>query len=238
MSDFRYWFHFKNVIKLKRRNPGFPSAPFPPKSHGKRPIGEVESEVSGNAFATCLNLDGGSPLVSALTRAPVDLRKMFDLLLQLSPPPSGIATLSNEKVAEQLAHHLANVASTGAELFLRCQLTAIGWEKETQSLRATMRDQENQLESRREQISHLDTQLYSLGQYQIPTSFVEMPLLISYLDHPRCPICCDCMGLSQGNKVTAWESVRTVLSEDLTPPGPEPFKKPPTGPSSSRGQDP
>ncbi|XP_031104339.1 uncharacterized protein LOC116007814 [Ipomoea triloba] len=90
---------------------------------------------------------------------------MFDLLLQLSPPPSGIATLSNEKVAEQLAHHLANVASTGAELFLRCQLTAIGWEKETQSLRATVRDQENQLESRREQISHLDAQLYSLGQY-------------------------------------------------------------------------
>nr|GMC49878.1 uncharacterized protein LOC109168441 [Ipomoea batatas] len=35
-----------------------------------------------------------------------------------------------------------------------------------------------------------------------------------------------------------WESVRTVLPEDLTPPGPEPFKKPPTGPSSSRGQDP
>nr|GMC95589.1 uncharacterized protein LOC109159167 [Ipomoea batatas] len=48
--------------------PSFPSAPFPPKSHGKRPIGEVEGEMSGNAFATSPNLDGES------TCERVDLR--------------------------------------------------------------------------------------------------------------------------------------------------------------------
>nr|GLL21859.1 uncharacterized protein LOC109159160 [Ipomoea trifida] len=262
-------------------SPGFPSAPFPPKSHGKRPIGEVESEVSGNAFSTCPNLDGGSPLVSALTRAPVDLRKMFDLLLQLSPPPSGIATLPNEKVAEQLAHHLANVASTGAELFLRCQLTAIGWEKETQSLKATVRDQENQLESCREQISHLDAQLCSLGQYPnsdqfrrdaiayfvsrpsevpgllsalCPSEDAAIPLFHMFREDPvistmiRKVIAWGYLKGTKGMQQTLyhilqnalpedWESVRTILPEELTPPGPEPFKKPPTGPSSSRGQD-
>nr|GMC99446.1 uncharacterized protein LOC109159160 [Ipomoea batatas] len=263
-------------------SPGFPSATFPSKSHGKRPIGEVESEVSGNAFATCPNLDGGSPLVSALTRAPVDLRKMFDLLLQLSPPPSDIATLSNEKVAEQLAHHLANVASTGAELFLRCQLNAIGWEKETQSLKAIVRDQENQLESCREQISHLDAQLHSLGQY--PNSdqfrrdaiayFVSRPSEVPSLLSALCPsedaaiplfhmfredpvistmirkvIAWGYLKGTKGMQQTLyhilqnalpedWESVRTILPEELTTPGPEPFKKPPTGPSSSRGQAP
>nr|GMD73321.1 uncharacterized protein LOC109159167 [Ipomoea batatas] len=236
-------------------SPGFPSAPFPPKSHGKRPIGEVESEVSGNAFATCPNLDGGYPLVSALTRAPVDLRKMFDLLLQLSPPPSGIATLPNEKVAEQLAHHLANVASTGAELFLRCQLNAIGWEKETQSLKATVRDQENQLESCREQISHLDAQLCSLGQY--PNSdqfhrdaiayFVSRPSEVPDLLSALCPsedAAIPLFHMFREDPVIStmirkdWESVRTILPEELTPPGPEPFKKPPTGPSSLRGQAP
>nr|GMD19473.1 uncharacterized protein LOC109159160 [Ipomoea batatas] len=263
-------------------SPGFPSAPFPSKSHGKRPIGEVESEVSGNAFATCPNLDGGSPLVSALTRAPVDLRKMFDLLLQLSPPPSDIATLSNEKVAEQLAHHLANVASTGAELFLRCQLNAIGWEKETQSLKATVRDQENQLESCREQISHLDAQLHSLGQYPNSDQFrrdaiayfvsrpSEVPSLLSALcpsEDAAIPLFhmfredpvistmirkVIAWGYLKGTKSMQqtlyhilqnalpedWESVRTILPEELTPPGPEPFKKPPSGPSSSRGQAP
>nr|GMD90064.1 uncharacterized protein LOC109149872 [Ipomoea batatas] len=263
-------------------SPGFPSAPFPPKSHGKRPIGEVESEVSGNAFATCPNLDGGSPLVSALTRAPVDLRKMFDLLLQLSPPPSGIATLPNEKVAEQLAHHLANVASTGAELFLRCQLNAIGWEKETQSLKATVRDQENQLESCREQISHLDAQLCSLGQYPnsdqfhrdaiayfvsrpsevpdllsalCPSEDAAIPLFHMFREDPvistmiRKVIAWGYLKGTKGMQQTLyhilqnalpedWESVRTILPEELTPPGPEPFKKPPTGPSSLRGQAP
>nr|GMC95593.1 uncharacterized protein LOC109149872 [Ipomoea batatas] len=197
---------------------------------------------------------------------------MFDLLLQLSPPPSGIATLSNEKVAEQLAHHLANVASTGAELFLRCQLTAMEWERETQSLRATARDQGNQLESRREQISHLDAQLYSLGQY--PNSdqfrrdaiayFVSRPSEVPGLLFALCPSEDAAIPLfhmfredpvisAMIRKVTAWgylkgtrgmqqtlyhilknalpkdwESVRTVLPEDLTSPGPEPFKKPPT----------
>nr|GMD79583.1 uncharacterized protein LOC109159160 [Ipomoea batatas] len=229
-------------------SPGFPSTPFPPKSHGKRPIGEVESEVSGNAFATCPNLDGGSPLVSALTRAPVDLRKMFDLLLQLSPPPSGIATLPNEKVAEQLAHHLANVASTGAELFLRCQLTAIGWEKETQSLKATVRDQENQLESCREQISHLDAQLCSLGQYPNSDQF-RRDAIAYFVSRPSEVIAWGYLKGTKGMQQTLyhilqnalhedWESVRTILPEELTPPGPEPFKKPPTGPSSSRGQAP
>nr|GME10978.1 uncharacterized protein LOC109149872 [Ipomoea batatas] len=263
-------------------SPSFPSAPFPPKSHGKRPIGDVESEMSGNAFATCPNLDGGSPLVSALTRAPVDLRKMFDLLLQLSPPPSGIATLPNEKVAEQLAHHLANVASTGAELFLRYQLTAIGWEKETQSLKATVRDQENQLESCREQISHLDAQLCSLGQYPnsdqfrrdaiayfvsrpsevpgllsalCPSEDAAIPLFHMFRENPvistmiRKVIAWGYLKGTKGMQQTLyhilqnalpedWESVRTILPEELTPPGPEPFKKPPTGPSSSRGQAP
>nr|GME07790.1 uncharacterized protein LOC109159160 [Ipomoea batatas] len=229
-------------------SPGFPSAPFPSKSHGKRPIGEVESEVSGNAFATCPNLDGGSPLVSALTRAPVDLRKMFDLLLQLSPPPSDIATLSNEKVAEQLAHHLANVASTGAELFLRCQLNAIGWEKETQSLKATVRDQENQLESCREQISHLDAQLHSLGQYPNSDQF-RRDAIAYFVSRPSEVIAWGYLKGTKGMQQTLyhilqnalpedWESVRTILPEELTPPGPEPFKKPPTGPSSSRGPAP
>nr|GME10909.1 uncharacterized protein LOC109159167 [Ipomoea batatas] len=217
-------------------SPGFPSAPFPSKSHGKRPIGEVESEVSGNAFATCPNLDGGSPLV----------------------------------------------ASTSAELFLRCQLNAIGWEKETQSLKATVRDQENQLESCREQISHLDAQLHSLGQY--PNSdqfrrdaiayFVSRPSEVPSLLSALCPsedaaiplfhmfredpvistmirkvIAWGYLKGTKGMQQTLyhilqnalpedWESVRTILPEELAPPGPEPFKKPPAGPSSSRGQAP
>nr|GMD55182.1 uncharacterized protein LOC109159167 [Ipomoea batatas] len=217
-------------------SPGFPSAPFPPKSHGKRPIGEVESEVSGNAFATCPNLDGGSPLV----------------------------------------------ASTGAELSLRCQLTAIGWEKETQSLKATVRDQENQLESCREQISHLDAQLCSLGQYPnsdqfrrdaiayfvsrpsevpgllsalCPSEDAAIPLFHMFREDPvistmiRKVIAWGYLKGTKGMQQTLyhilqnalpedWESVRTILPEELTPPGPEPFKKPPTGPSSSRGQAP
>nr|GME09409.1 uncharacterized protein LOC109159167 [Ipomoea batatas] len=253
-----------------------------PKIILKKKLVRLKVRCRGMLLPLVLTSTGGSPLVSALTRAPVDLRKMFDLLLQLSPPPSGIATLSNEKVAEQLAHHLANVASTGAELFLRCQLTAIGWEKETQSLKATVRDQENQLESCREQISHLDAQLCSLGQYPnsdqfrrdaiayfvsrpsevpgllsalCPSEDAAIPLFHMFREDPvisamiRKVIAWGYLKGTRGMQQTLyhilqnalpedWESVRTILPEDLTPPGPEPFKKPPMGPSSSRGQDP
>nr|GMD89964.1 uncharacterized protein LOC109159167 [Ipomoea batatas] len=222
------------------------ATPFPPKSHGKRPIGEVESGVSGNAFATCPNLDGGSPLVSSLTRAPVDLQKMFDLLLQLSPPPSGIATLSNEKVAEQLAHHLANVASTGAELFLRCQLTAIGWEKETQSLRATY---PNSDQFRRDAIAYFvsrPSEVPGLLSALCPSEDAAIPLFHMFREDPvisamiRKVTAWGYLKGTRGMQQTLyhilqnalpedWESIRTVLPEDLTPPGPEPFKKPPNG---------
>nr|GMD75849.1 hypothetical protein Iba_chr13bCG4660 [Ipomoea batatas] len=89
------------------------------------------------------------------------------------------------------------VASTGAELFLRCQLNCYRMGKGNTITQATVRDQENQLDLAENKYPIWTPNSIPWGQYpKFPgTSFVEMPLLILYLDHPRVPslfVCFKC----------------------------------------------
>nr|GMD50683.1 hypothetical protein Iba_chr11aCG14970 [Ipomoea batatas] len=149
---------------LRSPSPSFPSASrLPPKSHGKRPIGDVESEMSGNAFATCPNLDGGFHFVKRVDpRTPVDLRKNVRLLLQLSPPRSGIATLAQRKTY--------------------CYKDG---KRNTITQGQPVRDQENQLEilSRTKYRIWTPNFLFLGTVSEFRPVFVEMPIaLLSYLD--------------------------------------------------------
>nr|GMD50426.1 uncharacterized protein LOC109149872 [Ipomoea batatas] len=155
--------------------------------------------------------------------------EMFNMLFQMSPPP---ADLVNEKTD--------NVAGQAAELFVRATVDV------------THRDQE--IRELKEKVRHLEAHIESLSQYPgsdqffrdaatlYPSRPANLPALalrrvIAWGFHRGKYVIQESIHQALADGIEHWESVRELLSEQIPPPGPEPFSDPPVGSTNPHTAD-
>nr|GLL40929.1 uncharacterized protein LOC109149872 [Ipomoea trifida] len=233
------------------------------KSTGKRPMEVTKVEPPADVHAADpkrSRLAGETPrLADALARDAFSLPEMFNLLFQMSPPPASLVNEATDVVAGQVAHHLSQVASGTAELFVRAMVNV------------SHRDQE--IRELKEKVRHLEAQVDTLNRYPGSDQFFQdaaalypfrpanLPALVKSFcssEGAATPLLQalhqDPIGLQVLRRVTAWgyhrgkyvmqeslhraladgledwEQVRALLPEQIPPPGPEPFSDPLVGP--------
>nr|GMD59567.1 uncharacterized protein LOC109149872 [Ipomoea batatas] len=234
------------------------------KSTGKRPMEVTKVEPPADVHAADpkrSRLAGDTPrLADALARHAFSLPEMFNLLFQMSPPPASLVNEATDVVAGQVAHHLSQVASGTAELFVRAMVNV------------SHRDQE--IRELKEKVRHLEAQVDTLNRYPDSDQFFQdaaalypfrpanLPALVKSFcssEGAATPLLQalhqDPIGLQVLRRVTAWgyhrgkyvmqeslhraladgledwEQVRALLPEQIPPPGPEPFSDPLVGPT-------
>nr|GMC64150.1 uncharacterized protein LOC109149872 [Ipomoea batatas] len=98
-------------------------------------------------------------LADALAHDAFSLPEMFNMLFQMSPPPTDFVNEKTDYVAGQVAHHISQAASGAAKLF--------AWA----TVDVSHRDQE--IRELKEKVRYLEAQVDSLNKYPGSDQFFQ-----------------------------------------------------------------
>nr|GLL49438.1 zinc finger BED domain-containing protein DAYSLEEPER-like [Ipomoea trifida] len=189
------------------------AAPDQTKSTGKRPMEVAEADPPTDVHAVDpkrAQLTGDKPgLADALAHGAFSLPEMFNMLFHMIPPPADFVNEKADYVTGQVAHHISQVASGAAELFVRAIVDV------------SHRDQE--IRELKEKVGHLEAHIDSLNRYPssdqffrdaaalYPSRLANLPTLVKSFcssEDDVAPLLQalhqDLVGLQALHRVTAW----------------------------------